>query len=65
MAVTGQVQHWQTTVLDQAPAECLGLAALLHQQVQVGGAHSVEDRGLLGLVVKLQGAGEVRQLPPH
>jgi len=56
MAVTGQVQHRQAPGGGEVLAQGVGLAALLHQQVEVGGAHGIEDGGLLGLVVELGGA---------
>jgi hypothetical protein len=56
MAVTGQVQHRQAPRRGQMLAQDIGLPALLHQQVEVGGAHGIEDRGLLGLVIEFGGA---------
>jgi hypothetical protein len=53
MAMAGEVQHRHSAGLGEAPAERLGLAALVHQQIQVGVADGVEDGGLLGLVVEL------------
>ena len=56
VAVAGEVQHRRPAGGFEVVGEGPGLAALVHQQVEVGAADGLEDGGFLGFVVELVGA---------
>ena len=54
--MAGEVQHRRPAGGFEVAGEGPGLAALVHQQVEVGAADGLEDGGFLGFVIELVGA---------
>jgi hypothetical protein len=61
VAMAGQVQRLHHGIFGEPLAKLVGIAALLHQEIELGRAHRRHDGGLLGLVIKLKRAARRRR----